>query len=307
VRILGPDQLIFGVEDLDACIQCASDYGLKKVESGSHGATFEALDGTGLLIRRAADASLAPASAPSPNLRDTLYGVADQATLDAVGAELAKDREVRLIDNRVLRSTDADGYPISFQVTQRRPIVAPHVGINVPGQVPGRFINEVAALDDQRPVAYSLSHVVMFTRDKLKSEQFYAERLGFRTVDVFTNLGPFMRPAGTYEHHTLFLIQSPGMGVQHFTFHFAGANELLKAGWAFQQKGYKSFWGPGRHIFGSNYFWYFNSPFGGLIELDADMDLHDDSWVPRHAPANADTSQTFLCNGTEKWSPRGKH
>ena len=306
MKILGPDTLMFGVEDLDACIKCCTDYGLVKVESGSDGAVFEAMDGTGMVIRRSGDPSLAPAVSASPNLRDTLYGVADKATLDEVGAELSKDREVKVVGN-ILRSTDDDGYPISFQVTTRRPIRAPHYGINVPGQPPGRAMNEIAAIDDDRPLARSLSHVVMFTRDKVRSEKFYAERLKFRTVDVFTNLGPFMRPAGTNEHHTLFLIQSPNVGLQHFTFHFAGMNELLKAGWEFQRLGYQSFWGPGRHIFGSNYFWYFLSPFGGLIELDADMDIHDDSWKPRHMPANELTSQTFLFNYTEKWSPRGKH
>ena len=88
-----------------------------------------------------------------------------------------------------------------------------------------------------------------------------------------------------------------------FTFHVAGPNELLKAGWEFAKKGYKSQWGPGRHILGSNYFWYFNSPFGGMMEYDADMDLHDDSWVPRVVPASQDTSQTFLMQYADKWSP----
>ena len=36
--------------------------------------------------------------------------------------------------------------------------------------------------------------------------------------------------------------------------------------------GYQSFWGPGRHKFGSNWFWYFNSPLGCHVEYDADMD-----------------------------------
>jgi catechol 2,3-dioxygenase-like lactoylglutathione lyase family enzyme len=306
VNILGPDSLIFGVDDLDACIKCISDYGLNKVESGSHGATFEALDGTGVIIRKSGDKGLAAASAPSPNIRETLYGVADKATLEAVGAELTKDREVKQT-NGILHTVDDDGDPIAFQVTTRRAIKAPHYGVNVPGQAPGRAINEIAAIDGDRPIGRSLSHVVMFTKDKVKSEKFYAERLKFRTVDVFTNLGPFMRPAGTPEHHTLFLIQAPVVGLQHFTFHFSGMNELLKAGWEFQKLGYKSFWGPGRHILGSNYFWYFNSPFGGLIEFDADMDLHDDNWKPRFIPANAQTSQTFLFNYTDKWSPGGRH
>jgi catechol 2,3-dioxygenase-like lactoylglutathione lyase family enzyme len=311
VKILGPDTLIFGVEDLAACVQCVTDYGLQKIESSASGARFEALDGTGLEIRKAGDASLAPAIAAAPNIRETIYGVADKQTLDAIGAELSRDRAVKVSAGNVLHSTDDDGYPIGFQVTARRPVKTAHLGINVPGKPPGRALNVVAAVDGERPAALALSHLVLFTKDKVKSEKFYAERLGFRTVDVFTNLGPFMRPQGTNEHHTLFLIQAPVVGVQHFTFHFAGMHEMLKAGWEFQKKGYKSFWGPGRHIFGSNYFWYFNSPFGGLIELDADMDLHDDNWKPRHVLASADSSQTFLLQWAEKWTPGpgpgGKH
>jgi catechol 2,3-dioxygenase-like lactoylglutathione lyase family enzyme len=306
MNILGPDMLIFGVDDVDACARCATDYGLTKVEGGTHGATFEAMDGTGMLFRKSGDASLAPAVAASPNIRETLYGVADKATLDAVGAELSRDRDVTPVGS-ILRSTDDDGYPISFQVTTRRPIRAAHVGINVPGQPPGRAMNEIAALDDDRPRARSLSHIVLFTRDKVKSEKFFAERLGFRTTDLFTNLGPFMRPAGTHEHHTLFMIEAPVIGLQHFTYHFAGIHELLKAGWEFERLGYKSFWGPGRHLLGSNFFWYFLSPFGGLIEFDADMDQHDDSWKPRHVPASEFTSQVFLFKSTDRWSPGGKH
>ncbi|MGC3982348.1 MAG: VOC family protein [Steroidobacteraceae bacterium] len=306
MNILGPDFLIFGVDDLDACVQCVEDYGLVKVERSAAGATYEAMDGTGVIIRKTSDSSLAPAIAAAPNIRETLYGVADKSTLENIGAELSKDREV-VLRNGVLHSLDDDGYPIGFQVTTRRKINAPHYGVNVPGQEYGRPLNAIAAIDDEQIQARSLSHVVLFTRDKLKSEKFYAERLGFRTVDVFTNLGPFMRPAGTHEHHTLFFIEAPLVGLQHFTFHFAGANEVLKAGWEFVQKGYKSSWGPGRHILGSNYFWYFNSPFGGLIEFDADMDVHDDSWQPRYIPANQDTSQTFLMQYTSKWSPNGDH
>jgi catechol 2,3-dioxygenase-like lactoylglutathione lyase family enzyme len=275
------------------------------VERSASGAVLEALDGTGLMVHKASDAGLAPATAATPNLRETRYGVADKATLDAIGTALASDREVTQLPGGVLRSADADGYPISFQVTRRRKLQIPHFGYNVPGQEPGRAVNEIATANGREPLPLTLSHVVMFTRDKVASERFYSERLGFRTVDVFDNAGPFMRPAGTLDHHTLFLIQAPPRGLEHFTFHFAGASEVLEGGWRFARKGYKSFWGPGRHILGSNYFWYFRSPFGGNIEFDADMDLHDDSWKPRHFTASQDTSQVFNLQFADKWFPMG--
>ena len=73
-------------------------------------------------------------------------------------------------------------------------------------------------------------------------------------------------------------------GVEHFTFHMGGPAEVMDAGTRLVAKGYQSFWGPGRHVFGSNWFWYFNSPMG-VIEYDADMDLHDE-YMGRHASAD---------------------
>lgn len=307
MHIIGPDFLVFGVDDLQACRQMSLDYGLVESEFDPvTGGIFTAMDGTGIIIRKSDDPSLPPAVAPAPNARQTIYGVDNQATLDAISAELSKDREVSFT-NGLLCSVDDDGYHIAFQITIRKEIDMSHYGINVPGKAPGRAMNQIAAIEDEDIKALSLSHVVFFTSDKVRAEEFYAKRLGFITVDIFSNLGPFMRPAGTNEHHTLFLIQSPNKGLQHFTFHFAGANELCKVGFELVKKGYTSFWGPGRHVLGSNFFWYFNSPFGALMELDADMDLHDSNWTPRTMHADQDSSQTFLLQYTEKWTPRGKH
>ncbi len=184
---------------------------------------------------------------------------------------------------------------------------ARHLGFNVPGQSPGRAPNDCAAQLDEVIKPRSLSHVVYFVPDAAKAEAFY-KRLGFVTTDYFNHLGPFMRPAGTQDHHTLFMLQRMNdhmVGCNHFTFHLGSAAEVLQHGWNFEQKGYQSFWGPGRHVLGSNFFWYFNSPFGAVMEFDADMDLHDDNWVPRHVDPGADNSQIFLFNARDKWSPGG--
>ena len=82
-------------------------------------------------------------------------------------------------------------------------------------------------------------------------------------------------------------------GCEHFTFHMGGPTEVLSDGYAFVQKGYESYWGSGRHRFGSNWFWYFNTPMGCHIESDADMEQHNDDWNPRIAPGVMDNSQIF--------------
>jgi hypothetical protein len=91
-----------------------------------------------------------------------------------------------------------------------------------------------------------LSHVVYFVPDAHKAEAFYVERLGFVCTDRFVNTGPFLRPAGTLDHHTLFMIQTPPFmkGCEHFTFHLGGPTEVLQAGRRLEQKGYQTFWGP---------------------------------------------------------------
>lgn len=305
MNIVGPDYFIFAADDVDACAKCLEDYGLIKAERSAHGFTYEAQDGTGIILRKPSDSSLPAPIAGDPNIREVRWGVKDKATLEAIGAELSKDREVKSLPNGVLRSTDEDGTGISFQVSIRRPLDPPRLERNIPGQPGGRPINQIAVSGGELPKACTLSHVVMFTGDKVKAEKFYTQRLGFRVTDAFTDLGPFMRPAGTSEHHNLFLIQAPPKGIQHFTCHFATVDDQLKAGWNFANKGYKSFWGPGRHVLGSNYFWYFDSPFGGKIEFDADMDRHDDSWTPRYVPGVEDTSQAFLLQYATKWIPRG--
>ena len=301
MNILGPDALVFGVDDLAACRQYLTDYGL----TDAGGDRFEALDGTAVVLRAKDDAALPPSMGTASMLRETVYGVADTQTLDAIEAELRRDREVSRVDG-VLRAHDDMGFALAFQVTVRRAIALSAETVNAPGAAPQRALN-VAAVDEAMPaLPRSLSHVVYFVPDAARAEAFYT-RLGFVCTDRFSGVGPFLRPAGTQDHHTLFMIQTPPFmkGCEHFTFHLGGPTEVMLAGTRFVNKGYQSFWGPGRHKFGSNWFWYFNSPLGCHVEYDADMDLHDEQWAAREVPMGADASQLFLFQQRDKWAPSG--
>lgn len=302
MNIVGPDYLVFGVDDVELCAQYIKDYGLTPSGDGF----FEALDGTGVYIHHRDDARLPVAMETGTALRETVYGVADEHALALIKAELETDREVVLGDDGVLRTVDDMGFALGFQITQRRKLTLPNEASNAPGAASGRAVNELGASNDMPAMPRSLSHVVYFVPDARKAEAFY-NRIGFVCTDRFAEAGPFLRPAGTLDHHTLFLIQTPAFmkGIEHFTFHMGGPTEVMLAGTRFVEKGYESFWGPGRHQFGSNWFWYFNSPLGCHVEYDADMDLHDMSWQPREAELGADASQYFLFNYREKWAPGG--
>jgi catechol 2,3-dioxygenase-like lactoylglutathione lyase family enzyme len=306
MQIIGLDSLVFGVEDVSSCCRYFLDYGLRG-PADERGGSFEALDGTTVVIRPAGDAALPPPMEGSSPLRETVYGVADAATLEAIAIELARDRPVEHLPDGSLRAQDDAGFTLRFQRSVRRPFTAPGERINSPGSPPQRGPNVLGVTSQPDLAPRTLSHVVYFVPDFARAEAFYVERLGFRCTDRFAKVGPFLRPAGTAEHHTLFLIQTPPFmkGVEHFTFHVGGPTEMLAAGTRFGRRGYRTFWGPGRHLLGSNWFWYFDSPLGCRVEYDADMDLHDDTWKPRSVPLTADTSQLFLFQQRDKWIPGG--
>ncbi|GIX13444.1 MAG: glyoxalase [Paracoccaceae bacterium] len=301
VRIIGPDELVFGVDDPAACQQFLTDFGLIAVGDGR----FEALDGTAVTIRPRDDAALPPPLPTGSKLRQTIWGVEDQATLDAIGAELSRDRDVARHADGTLTCRDACGFEIAFRITRRRKLDLPAEMVNSPGARPGRPPNVIGADEDAEARPRTLSHVVYFTPDIEAMSRFYIERLQFVVTDRFTNTGPFLRPRANLDHHVLFMIQTPAymQGLEHLAFHMQGPTELMLAGARMVRRGYQSFWGPGRHKFGSNWFWYFNSPMDTHVEYDADMDLHDDSWIAREAEMGPESSQMFLFENVRKWAP----
>jgi len=306
MQIIGPDFLVFGVDDMQACVEYFIDYGLTLAEQGEHGATLVALDGTGVILRHRDDPSLPPALPTGSMLRQQVYGVASADVLAAIAAELSGDRPVRRLPDGALETLDDSGFALKFQVTVRKVLDIPAEKINSPGAPAQRAANEIGVWEEMPAQPMTLSHVVLFVPDLQVAAGFY-QRLGFVIVDELVGAGPFLRPAGNDDHHTLFFIRTPAymQGCEHLAFHMRGPTELLMAGTRFVRAGYESFWGPGRHKYGSNWFWYFNSPLGCHVEYDADMDKHDANWIPRATPVNAEASQVFLFQYREKWFPSG--
>ena len=253
------------------------------------------------------EVALPPPLPTATMLRQTVWGCEDQATVDAVAAELSRDREVVRHADGSIATIDDVGFPIAFRVTLRRQVELMAEKVNSPGAAPARPPNEIGADEAMDALPRTLSHVVYFAPDVARMEAFYIDRLKFVVTDRFANLGPFLRPQANDDHHCLFMIQTPPhmQGLEHVAFHMQGPTALMLAGSRMVQKGYESFWGPGRHKFGSNWFWYFNSPLGAHVEYDADMDKHDEHWTAREFDAGPDTSQMFLFENVEKWSPGG--
>ena len=111
---------------------------------------------------------------------------------------------------------------------------------------------------------------------------FYLDRLGFRLSDRTLGRGDFMRCAGSRDHHNLFLLQrDAGAGFNHAAFEVRDFDEIMMGGAYMKSRGWTPETTPGRHILGSNLYWYFRNPCGGNTEYFADMDCMDDDWEPR--------------------------
>lgn len=72
MRIIGPDELVFGVDDLTACRQFLIDYGLDEQAWDEAGGTFVALDNTAARLRARGDVCLSQCLSA---LRLCLYGM----------------------------------------------------------------------------------------------------------------------------------------------------------------------------------------------------------------------------------------
>lgn len=305
MKIIGPDRIVFAAKGDAAVTKYLADYGLARVDAPTGIERWVAADGTGIDLVSAEDPAY-PSTLNTPNrLRRIDYGVADAASLDAIAAEIgvASRGPAGEVD-----CIDPMGVALRFQLTIRKMIDLPAETLNAPGAPIQRPLNTIALPDQFEPLPRSLSHFAVFAPDPAAMEEFYCGRLGFRVTDKLGK-GFFIRPAGTFEHHTMFVIPKPPpmpdvmIGIEHLTFHFGGPTEVLRAGKRMLERGYSQFWGPGRHQMGGNWFWYFQSPLGVNFEFDADMDLHDDAWVPREAPQHVDNAQLFLFQPRDNWAP----
>jgi catechol 2,3-dioxygenase-like lactoylglutathione lyase family enzyme len=127
-----------------------------------------------------------------------------------------------------------------------------------------------------------LGHCVLEVADFRASEAWYKQRFGFITSDEIEAapgmaIGAFLRcdrGDTPTDHHTLFLLQSPGgPRFNHAAFEVAGLDDLMRGHTHLKTAGRQAAWGVGRHILGSQIFDYWKDPWGHEVEHWTDGDL----------------------------------
>jgi catechol-2,3-dioxygenase len=127
------------------------------------------------------------------------------------------------------------------------------------------------------PCPRRLGHVIKYTADIDRTEQFYLDILGLRLSDRLIGRISLWN-AGHGDHHIFGAIPRKGSGLHHASFEVANIDEIGHGAQHMKELGHGKAWGPGRHTFGSNLFVYIQDPWGSWSEYFADMDRVTPDW-----------------------------
>ena len=278
MTILGIESIAYGVDDIATATRFFADFGLPPAKSDTAGADFRLAEGSSVHVRKSDDPALPPPFAPGPGLREIVWGVDSAQALDALAADLGRDRPLRRDNDGTIHTKDDVGLAIGFRLYQR-----------TPPQDPPQTENGLATIKRwnqlrkwyERAVPQVLHHAVFFAPEIDKGVAFYTKRLNFRVTDMIRNVGVFMRCEGRNDHHNLFLIKTQQLRFNHVAFGVENIDELMTGANEMQRKGWSSKDGLGRHRATSIIFYYVDCPAGGTCEYMCDSDYLTDAWEPR--------------------------
>lgn len=285
MSINGIETLVYGVDDVDECVRFFGDFGLTLAERGNERALYKLDEGSKVEIRSITDSSLPETVLRGTGVRETIWGVDTEESLEELVRGLETDRDVRRDpDGTAHFSTDC-GLALGLRVYNKQKVVYSPDPINAPGH-PSRLNNSRKWKTRARPKV--ITHVVFAVEDFVKTYRFFEERLNFRLSEYQLAFGIYMRCDGANDHHNLFLLDynqagAPGYPVFHHTnFGVEDIDEIGVGTNYMACKGWKAgMLGQGRHRIASALFSYFRSPTGGEAEYGSDSDYLDDNYVPR--------------------------
>jgi catechol 2,3-dioxygenase-like lactoylglutathione lyase family enzyme len=287
VAIIGIESVLYGVKDVEESTRFFIDFGLPLLEKSDTFAHFRLDEGSNVIVRHIDDPQIPSSKQVGYGVREVIWGVDREDSLERLVADLGSDREIRRDADGTAHCITDDGMAIGFRVYRKRPVFSAPDPLNSPGNI-NRINTQRKWKLKARPK--TIQHVVFQSPDYEGAWNFYRDRLGFRLSDWQRNSGIFARADGANDHHNIYFLNANlgffgqdnqlrfdhvNFGVEDLDEIMVGANYMQRRGWP------KSNWGLGRHRIASSLFMYLPSPAGGQAEYGADSDFLDDSWVPR--------------------------
>ena len=166
-----------------------------------------------------------------------------------------------------LQLRDPDGTLIELVVA---PKTSPSIASD-PRAVPRTMAPSRSLAPAVRPRRFS--HVLLFTADVAVAVDFYSRVFGLRLSDRSGDDIAFMHSPHGSDHHLVAFVKSDGPGMHHSSWDVASIDEVGLGASQLAAQGFSEGWGLGRHVLGSNYFYYAEDPWGGYIEYSFDMDF----------------------------------
>jgi catechol 2,3-dioxygenase-like lactoylglutathione lyase family enzyme len=180
---------------------------------------------------------------------------------------------------------DPDGTPVQLVAGPKVSAAAKRIAETRPSAVPGR-----GAAPNRKTAARvrprRLSHVLLFTPDVPRQLAFYTETLGLRLSDRSGDIIAFMHAPHASDHHVLAFAKSHAPGLHHSSWDVDSFDDVGLGAEMMRNDGYAKGWGVGRHVLGSNYFYYVQDPWGSFAEYSFDIDFvaADVDWAPGDHP-----------------------
>jgi len=163
------------------------------------------------------------------------------------------------------------------------PPADPPLRLNSPGHV-GRPIDRGAPEAGTTARPRRLGHVLLFTPAVERQLDFYTRVLGLKLSDRSQSIIAFLRC--TTDHHNVAFLTSTAPGFHHASFEVGSVDEIAMGAVRMQEAGWQPGWGLGRHVIGSNFFYYIRDPWGSFAEYFHDLDYIPEqcAWEPRNFP-----------------------
>jgi len=177
-----------------------------------------------------------------------------------------------LSDQEGVWTRDADGTPVEVVVAPKVSPSARFQPVTTDPVSPGKgAAPSRSKVGPVRP--RHLSHVLLFTPDVLRQTAFYSEILGLRLSDRSADIIAFMHGPHSSDHHLLAFAKSHAPGYHHSSWDVASIDEVGLGAEQMKAQGYTHGWGVGRHVLGSNYFYYAQDPWGSWAEYSHGIDF----------------------------------
>jgi hypothetical protein len=283
MTIMRVEGVTFGVEDVAECSRFLEDAGFRSDSTGAAGGvTFRTPVNQYLRIVPVDSTEVPPPVDAGSTIREIMWGVDTEASLEDKQRKLAADRAVLVDDEGAVHAVDPIGFGVAFMVTQpARPQPAPPIYNFHRYHAPR--VNDLTAMP-QRSNPLELIHVAVDIPQSVREEAraFYMGRFNFKATDDADDVGVFLQAEGDLLHHNWFMCHRTNKaGINHLCFEVPDFDSVVLSAEYMIDRGWRESRRLGRHTFGTNVFRFIYSPLGGRIEFAWDMDRMDKNFQTR--------------------------